>query len=162
MNRVRSAGDRRPWGPIVLLVVLAALGLCAAPASVFAAGDAIDPFYERLFQDGTLALSTGDHDGASRQLRLACFGMLDAPQRLADCLARLGLAHAEQDEREGFLEALSRMLEVERRFRAYSEAPIPPEVRRNFERHVETWAPTSLLSGSAAFSDVADRQRARE
>ncbi|MEM1176814.1 MAG: hypothetical protein AAGM22_00590 [Acidobacteriota bacterium] len=159
MRRVRSAGVRRPWGPIVLLVVL---GLGSTPAAVFGAGDAIDPFYERLFQDGTLALSTGDAAGASRQLRLACFGMLDAPQRLADCLSRLALAKAELDDKDGFLETLSRVLETERRFRAYSDAPIPPEVKRNFERRIEAWAPPSLLLGTVAFADVADRQRAGE
>ena len=160
MESERVPAVRRPWGPIVLLTVFITVVVTASPVLAIGQTGGVDPFYERLFQDGTLALSTGDATGAARQLRLACFGMLDAPERLADCLARLALAHALAEDRDGFLEALSRVIEVERRFRSYSKATIPPELRRDFERQVEAWAPTSLLSGLPAFEEVADRQRA--
>ena len=144
---------RRPiWCRALILAAL--LGLAAGAAAA-----AADPFYQRLFQDGSLALSRGDHAGAARQLRLACFGMLDTPEPLAVCLARLAAAQSHLEEPDALLDTLGRILELERRFQVYAAVELSPEVRRALETTVQTWAPPEALAELPAFRHIAVLQR---
>jgi hypothetical protein len=105
------------------LLFLLAL-LAASPALA-----AVDPFYQGLLRDGQLSLDRKDYGTAARQLRLACFGMLDDPRPLADCLSRLLLAQDGAGDVEGFRDTFRRLTEVEDRFQGYSPGEIAPGLR---------------------------------
>lgn len=142
-------------------LLLTALIPAAVPLAAQAPPE-LDPFYLTLFHEGAQALEEGDAARAARALRLACFGLLEDPPRLAGCLARLGLAQALSDDREGFTETFRRLAVVERRFSGYSRADLPPVEREDFEQHLVRWIPAELLADVAAFRPLADRQRAAE
>ena len=123
-----------------------ALLLAALPA-----GAAIDPFYQGLLRDGQQALDRKDYTNAARQLRLACFGMLDEPRALADCLSRLALAQDGAGDVEGIRETFRRLAEVEDRFKGYSQGEIPPELRTALETRLAARIPAATLAGAPAF-----------
>jgi hypothetical protein len=129
----------------------AAIGLAgfAAPLPVAAA----DPFYLDLLRDGGHAFDRGDHVTAVRHLRLACFGMLDEPKMLGECLSRLALAQDKAGDVDGFRETFSRLVEVEERFQGYSQAAqagLNPAVRTALEQRVAALIPAPTLAGSPA------------
>jgi hypothetical protein len=120
--------------------------LAASPALA-----AIDPFYQGLLREGQLALDRKDYGIAARQLRLACFGMLDDPRPLADCLSRLFLAQDGANDLEGIRETFRRLAEVEDRFKGYSQADIAPELRAAVEARLAVRIPAATLAGAPAF-----------
>jgi tetratricopeptide (TPR) repeat protein len=138
--------------PLLLAVALAGPGL-PAPA------DAVDPFYENLLTEGQLAFARGDHAGASKRFRIACFGLLEEPTRLADCRTRLALSEARLGHREEFESAFRQILELERRFGAYAEATMPADLRSDFEQQVALWIPEEVIRGVPVFESVV-RKRA--
>lgn len=102
--------DRDPTLPergSVLSTLAAAAPLLAAvvidPAQV------ADPFYTSLMREGALAASRGDHDTAARDLRIACFGLLEETELLAEYLVRLGVAQAAIDAETGFQQTVQRL-----------------------------------------------------
>lgn len=131
-----------------------ALGiLCFA---TFAPGPAAaaHPHYERLLQRGTYALEREAYPEAVQDLRLACFGLLEEPPKLAVCLSRLAVAQAGIDDGEGFLDTFRRVVEVEERFGAYAEAAIEPDTRRRFEAVVAARIPPWTLEATPAFAHL--------
>ncbi len=115
------------------------------------AAHAADPFYMRLLRQGTDAYNRRDYQPAVRQLRVACFGLLDEPQLLADGLTRLALAQGAAGDETGFRQTFERLSEVEERFQGYSRADIPKDVRGAFEVLVVQAIPRATLSENAAF-----------
>jgi tetratricopeptide (TPR) repeat protein len=113
---------------------------------------AADPFYLRLLRQGTDAFNRHDYQTAARELRIACFGLLDEPQVLAGGLTRLALAQGATGDEVGFRETFHRLLEVEERFQGYSRADIPKDVRAAFEQVVVQAIPQATLSENAAFA----------
>ncbi len=124
------------------------LGLLLAPIPAQAA---VDPFYQGLLRDGQLAFDRKEYATAARALRLACFGMLDEPRPLADCLSRLALAQDGTGDAAGFRETFQRLLEVEDRFKGYSQGELPPELRAALEARLATRLPAATLAGAPAF-----------
>ncbi len=136
-----------------------ASGLAAAFAVFFAIpAPAADSFYEDLERQGIRAAARGDHEQAVKLLRLASFGMLEEPPRLAACLAHLMTAQAEIGDEEGFNRSFRRLLEAEQRFRAYSQAELSERVRARLEDHLERLVPHEVLLASSTFRAVARRQ----
>jgi hypothetical protein len=123
------------------LLLLAALPALAA----------VDPFYQSLLRDGQLAFDRKDYTTAARTLRLACFGMLDEPRPLADCLARLALAQDGAGQLDGFRETFTRLAEVEDRFKGYSQAELPAELRAALEARLAARLPAATLAAAPAF-----------
>lgn len=121
-----------------------ALALLAAALPLSAA----DLFYLDLLRDGTHAFDRGDHATAARHLRLACFGMLDEPKLLGECLARLALAQDKSSDVAGFRETFSRLVEVEERFQGYSQSSLPPAVRTALEQRMAALIPAPTLAAS--------------
>jgi tetratricopeptide (TPR) repeat protein len=111
----------------------------------------VDPFYLNLLRDGQLAFDRKDFPAAVRHLRLACFGMLDEPRPLVDCLARLALAQDRADDLEGFRETFKRLAEVEERFQAYTQGGVSPELRTALEARLVARLPAATLESEAAF-----------
>jgi tetratricopeptide (TPR) repeat protein len=126
-----------------LLSILPALLLLAAlPAA------ATDIFYLDLMRDGTHAFDRGDYTTAARDLRLACFGMLDEPKPLGECLARLALAQDKSGDVAGFRDTFGRLVEVEERFQGYSQSSLPPELRAALEQRMSALIPAATLAAS--------------
>ena len=134
---------------------VAGIAVLAAPT---AANAAADPFYLDLMRDGMQAYDRGDYVTAAKQLRLACFGVLDEPERLAACLTRLGLAQAAAGNADGFRETFRRIVEVEGRFGAYTKADLPPEVRTAFEQRALAAVPASTLDAIPAWKGLLSRK----
>ncbi|MEM1207086.1 MAG: hypothetical protein AAGN66_27880 [Acidobacteriota bacterium] len=147
-----SERTRRPLTAFLAVAASAFAVVWGAPAS------AIDPFYERLYQDGLLAKQGGDAESASGTLRLACFGMLHDTAALAPCLAHLALAQTDAGDIEGRGDTLGRLLEIERRFEALTRADLSPETRRRVLAEIEGWGTYEVLSAIPALRSVADRK----
>lgn len=122
--------------------ITAALALAALPAA------AADLFYLDLMRDGVHAYDRGDHAAAARHFSLACFGMLDEPKLLGECLARLALAQDKGKDVEGFRETFGRLVEVEERFQGYSQSSLPPEARTVLEQRMAALIPAPTLATS--------------
>jgi tetratricopeptide (TPR) repeat protein len=146
-----------PTVRVACLPALAAL-LCGALASPRAAQAAPDPFYLDRLRDGIQAYERNDFAAAAKQLRLACFGLLDEPQPLAACLTRLGAAQAAAGDAEGFAETFRRIAEIEERFGAYGKADLPPELRAAFEQRVIAAIPAATLDSLPAFKELSHRK----
>lgn len=145
MKRIRSLA---PFALCGLLLV-------AVPA----AGAAIDPFYESLLRRGTDAFNRRDYQESARLLRIACFGLLEEPEELADGLTRLALAQAMSNDADGFRDTFARLGEVEQRFGTWRSAPIPESMREALRRHAARLLPAATLQASpltAAASEPLD------
>jgi tetratricopeptide (TPR) repeat protein len=129
------------------LFLLSLFLLLAAPAIAAA----VDPFYMGLLRDGRQAFDRKEYATASRLLNLACFGMLDEPKVLADCLARLALCQDKADDVDGFRETFRRLVEVEERFSAYSQGELPPELRTALEPRLVARLPAATLESVPVF-----------
>ena len=148
---------------------LALYGLLAAalvPASAAAQAPAgaaapspspVDPFYSSRLREGVAAYERGAYLEAAASLRVACFGMLDAPAALAECLVRLGLAQAGGGDREGFAQTFRRVLEAEELLGLYSGAALPAELRAEFEKRAAEWIPAATLDDAPAFAHLGAR-----
>ncbi|HVN75748.1 MAG TPA: hypothetical protein VMT19_05475 [Thermoanaerobaculaceae bacterium] len=115
---------------------------------------AADPFYMRLLREGTDAYNRRDFVTAARELRIACFGLLDEPDVLADGLVRLGLAQAAAGETSAFAETFQRVAEVEERFGGFSKAAIPEDLRDAFSQLVVKLIPRSTLAERPAIAKL--------
>jgi hypothetical protein len=123
--------------------------------SLDAASATIDPFYEGLLRDGMHAYDRKDYTAAAKDLRLACFGMLEEPKRLADCLTRLALAQDRAEDLDGFRNTFRRIVEVEERFGAYTGGGVAADLRSAFEARLAARVPAATLEGVPAFRSLA-------
>ena len=128
------------------MAVAAAIALTAVTAQ------AADPFYTRLLREGADSYNRKDYFTAVRQLRVACFGLLDEPDLLADGLTRLALAQAATGDTAGFDKTFERIVEVEERFQGYSHAQTPADVRAAFEKLVVKFIPAATLAERPSFA----------
>jgi len=126
--------------------------LVALPAAA-----AIDPFYESLLRRGTDAFNRRDYQESARLLRIACFGLLEDPEELADGLTRLALAQAMSNDNDGFRETFGRLGEVEERFGAWSSAPTPESMRSALRRHASRLVPAATLQASPLTTAAAEQ-----
>lgn len=143
----------------LLLATLASAGGLWGGAAAAPADAAVDPFYQTLLRDGQQAYERKDFAAAARALRLACFGMLEEPATLADCLARLALAQDAAGDLEGFRESFRRLAEVEERFKGYSQGEIAPELRAALETRLAARIPAATLAGLPAFHAAAQAKK---
>jgi hypothetical protein len=144
---------RRVTGKSRLCVLAVELGL-ALVAGAAHVGWAADPFYDSLLRKGVEAFNRHDYKTATKALRLACFGMLDEPEALANCLVDLGLAQAAVGDKDGFADTFHRLAEVEERFSAYASAQIPVGAREEYERLLLATVPKATLAASPHFSHI--------
>lgn len=121
---------------------------------------AVDPFYTSLLRDGMHAYDRKDYAAAVRDLRLACFGMLDDPKALTDCLARLALAQDRAEDLEGFRETFRRLTEVEERFATYSQGVLAPELRSALDQRLAARVPANTLESVPAFRGIVKKPAA--
>jgi len=122
---------------------------------------AAHPHYLRLLRQGTFSLEQGEPAAAARDLRLACFGFLEEPPLLGECLVRLGLAQAAAGDDEGFGETFRRVVEVEQRFGGFGAAALSAEERREFEAEITARIPPRTLGYSGVFRHLVPRDTTR-
>ncbi len=132
-----------------LLAVVVALST-ALPA--FAA----DAFYMARLRDGRLALERGQPEEAATEFQIACFGLLEEPPMLAECLTFLAVANKRAGNEAGFSRAFDRLLDAEERFGAYTAANIPEETRSAFETAIKQRVPLSFLASTQGFAHLAE------
>lgn len=132
-----------------LLLVALAMPLAPSPAR------AADPFYERLLVEGSNLDERGEHAAAARTLGLACFGLLEEPDRLTACLVRLGLAQAGAHDSDGFRDSFGRLTEVDGRFGSYARAELSPALRHAYEERLTELVPPATLAAAPAFAALA-------
>ncbi len=142
--------------------VAACLGACAllalAGATLAGAQAAADPFYLGLLREGKTSLARGNPAAAAKELRVACFGLLDHPPLLGECLVRLALAQGELKDREAFGETFDRIVGIEERFQAYSQAALLAEERRAFEERALEWIEPEVLRTVPSFAPLLARR----
>jgi predicted Zn-dependent protease len=102
----------------------------------------------------------GDFALAAKRIRIACFGFLEAPPLLTECLIRLALAQGAAQDREGFSTTWERILEIEERFGSYSEIDLPV-AKTEFESRALEWIPPEELRFSPTFAALL-RERQHE
>jgi len=122
---------------------------------------AAHPHYLRLLRQGTFSLEQGEPAAAARDLRLACFGFLEEPPLLGECLVRLGLAQAAAGDDEGFGETFRRVVEVEQRFGGFGAAALSAEERAAFEAEITERIPARTLGYSGVFRHLIPRDTTR-
>lgn len=153
-RRLRRTGRLRK----TLQYSLAAL-LLVAVTSWSPVAQAQHPFYESLAREGQVALERQDWATAAEVLRVAAFGLLDAPPALARSLTALAVAQAGLDDQDGFTETLTRLVDLEERFGAYAAADLTPTLRSRFEAAARERGPEVLLAAVPAFRSIlASRQ----
>jgi tetratricopeptide (TPR) repeat protein len=163
---VTARPTARPLAAAALLLLLAAPPLGAQPAPQTAmparpaaeAAPKVHPFYVRLLDDGVYAFQQGDAEKAATDLRLAVFGMLEAPDRLAHGLSYLALAEADAGEEEKVRDTLGRLIAVSDSFAAGPEPPLPDAVSARLEELMLAAVPEATLTGSATFGGLADEK----
>ncbi len=132
---------------LLLLLFLAPLGSLLTAA---------EPFYVELLADGREAYEEGEYERAKKYLPLACFGLLEDPELLAEGLAYLTLARQETDfDHTDLLLNLERLVETEERYGAYEDANLPDEVRERIEVLLAEKIPPEQLFAVSAFADLA-------
>ena len=123
-------------------------------------GQEVDTFHLRLYQDGAELAAVGQFDEAVPKLRLACFGMLEAPKVLAPCLGRLLAAQESAGVPDDEIETtVDRLLEVERRFKGWSEPDsrfaVSEETRRRVDSLFVRFGTAESLARVPGLGDVA-------
>jgi hypothetical protein len=152
-------------------VRVAALALLASACLAPSAG-AAERFYLDRLQEGVTAADDDRAADAVQLLRVACFGLLEDPPLLGQCLGHLALAELAAGDAEAFRRTADRLLEAEARLQVLSLAELPAAVRRDLleqlARHLppERLATLPALTGGAesAIEEVrslAPRARAR-
>jgi tetratricopeptide (TPR) repeat protein len=128
--------------------IVVAVGLLLAVHVAFAA----DSFYLRQLREGSDDFNRRDFAAAVLHLRLACFGLLDEPELLADGLARLALAQGGVGDLEGVRGTFQRLVEIEERFGAYGKANISADMRKALEDLFVATIPETTLRATPAFA----------
>jgi len=137
--------------PIVaaLLVAFAAPVAAASPA---------DDFYVARLQEGRLTLQTGRASEAADLLRLAGFGLMDAPPLYTEALVYLGIAQERLGRGADVDATLRRFLEAEKRFGGYGRIALPDEARREFDALLVRRLPASVLLSSAGLARLVETE----
>jgi tetratricopeptide (TPR) repeat protein len=158
MNDVRSPSPRAPARQAFsrLLIAPAIAALFATAVAPYLR--AVQPEYASLLAMGRAAYDRKAYPAAVRSLRLACFGMLDEPKSLADCLTRLALAQDRANDPEGFQETFQRLTDIEAKFAAYSQGEIAADLRAALEPRIQARIPAATLEGSPGFRFLAPRK----
>jgi hypothetical protein len=129
--------------------------LLAAPLAAAERPTEPEPFYLDLERSAEVALARGEAAAAARKLRLACFGLLELPERLAVCLVKLGVAQAAAGDRAGFEETFERLDALEGRFAVYAGLALEPSLRQRFEEKLKAWVSAETLASRPAFRPLA-------
>jgi hypothetical protein len=136
-------------------LALALATLVAGPLAGAERPSEPEPFYLDLERSAEVALARGEAAAAARKLRLACFGMLEQPDRLGGCLVKLGVAQGQAGDRPGFEETFERLDALEGRFAVYGTLKLDAQLRKAFEERLKAWISVETLASRPAFRPLA-------
>lgn len=151
MNRRTSVNNSSSRVVLSLAMVLVSLTASAAQSS--ASNDAVasaqsGDFYQQRLRDGSRAFGLKDFPTAISEFRLACFGMLDMPADLTDCLMRLALAQSADKDAE-LIKTVDRLELLEEQFATLSSGRIETALRAQVARVLEPQAETLGLGAQS-------------
>jgi hypothetical protein len=150
---VRGGGGVRSAHTLAAGLALVLAGALAAPLA--ARPQEPDPFYLDLQRSAAAALTRGDAAEAARKLRIACFGLLDAPDQLGGCLARLAIAQGRTADREGFTRTFERLDALVGRFHVDPDGGLEGAEKQELESRLVDWVATGTLAARPAFARLA-------
>lgn len=113
---------------------------------------AADPFYENLWEQGDRALVSEDFTEAGKKLRIACFGLLEEPDRLASCLARLAVSEHHVGDVDRVRSTLDRILEINDRFDVY--AGLSSSDKQFLDPLLKKYLPAQMLTAEASLAHL--------
>lgn len=99
---------------------------------------ATDPFYLDLFDRGMGHFASGEFAPAAKELRLAAFGMVDAPESFETAHIHAALAASKSAQDAEARTSVQRVYAAERIQRVYSGLKLPERVRKDFEALAKT------------------------
>lgn len=135
---------------ILLCLILLAQPLCA---------EEIDSFYLGLLRSGESALSRQDHARAAGDLEVACFGLLDSPERLAAGLGLLLIAQGGLNDAEAVRATFDRLIDLDERFEARAEVFLSADQQSTLESTLLDYLPSEILGAGPYGHLVVERQR---
>lgn len=94
---------------------------------------AVDPFYLDLYRRGMTLYDAGDWANASRQLRLAAFGFVEALEQFETAHVYAAIAATKAGKSDEAKQSVERILAAERVTRTYPHLVLPSPVRAEFE-----------------------------
>ena len=144
----RSAGWR--------LTVVASLIFATAWAAALSAIP--DPFYVSRLREGSVDLERGEYRRAAESLRIACFGLLEEEDLLAECLVSLALAAVGEGDLDAFETSFRRIVEAEQLVGLYTGAQIPPELLEKFELEVSRRVAAATLRDFVPLSHLVTKR----
>jgi len=100
--------------------------ILATPAAAY------DDFYAQRLALGKQAFAEGKPAVAAEELRVACFGMLDAPEALLDCVARLALAQDRAGRTADADATMDRFVLLNGRLGLFAQLPLEPGLKQPF------------------------------
>jgi hypothetical protein len=117
-----------------------------------------DEFSRDRLRAGQEALRARRLPEAVDQIRIACFGLLEEVDTLAECLVSLTLAQDAARRPADVDATLARFLEVERRFTSYAKAALPAESRREFQAILLARVPEGTLLAVPSLAPLVDTE----
>ena len=150
--------DHRPICRAGLTAVAVVLQM-AATAAAQPDSDGARIFYLERLTDGKGSFARGEHREAARSFRLACFGLLEQPTLLTECVARLALAELAAGDQSEARDSLRRLVSLVDRFDRYDEASLSDAMRGDVETAALDLVPNELIEASPTFSLAARERR---
>lgn len=115
----------------VIRAIAVLLLLCGAAANALAAP--VADFYLTMLSRGISEYEAGRHEAAMSPLRIAAFGLIDAPEKYQTAHIYLSLAADKSGDAAISRDAAQRVLSSERLKRTYAALVLPVPVRSGFE-----------------------------
>jgi tetratricopeptide (TPR) repeat protein len=94
---------------------------------------AVDPFYLGLYQRGMTLFEAGDFASASREFRLAAFGLVDSLEQFETAHIYAAVSASKAGRTDDAKVSVERIINAERVTRTYSHLVIAAPVRTEFE-----------------------------
>jgi hypothetical protein len=139
-------------------LILLALGSIAVSGVLSAAGDDPAEFNKARLDAGENLFNEKRYLEAIDQFRIAAFGSLDRPAMLEECLIRLALAQNAASRSAEADAAISRFMEIERRFPSYPPKGLPPELQADFRSLLVKRVTPSSLQSLPAFANLVETE----
>jgi Flp pilus assembly protein TadD len=108
---------------------------------------AVDPFYLGLYQRGMTQFEAGDFAGASKELRLAAFGLVESLEQFETAHVYAAIAASKAGRSDEAEVSVRRIVAAERVTRTYAHLALPAPVRAEFE----TIAKSAVAADAYAF-----------
>ncbi len=145
-----SVGMRGTWLRAGAMSVMLGVALSGRPLQAQA------DFNQARLQSGVADYQIKNYPEAIDHLRIAAFGFLDQPPRLVQALVWLALAQSAAGRSADCDATLGRIVDVERRFGVYADAPLEAGTRAEFQALLTRRVPAATLQGVPSLSGMVE------